>query len=91
MVEFCMGEATPLDFENLTTRKCCSRLRLTLYDVSFLLPKKKHFDKTPRLSCKDLGFCIGLESGFPAATRSQDKLGSDESNHRGDEIRKGLI
>jgi len=53
--------------------------------------KKKHLDKTPRLSSKDLGFCIGLESGFPAATRSQDKLGSDESNHRGDEIRKGLI
>ncbi|KAB5519540.1 hypothetical protein DKX38_023859 [Salix brachista] len=59
-------------------------LALTLGDTS---KPFKFLDKTPRLSSKDLGFCMGLGSGFPAATRSQDKLGSHESNYQDDERR----
>ncbi|KAJ6778649.1 hypothetical protein OIU74_002437 [Salix koriyanagi] len=59
-------------------------LALTLGDTS---KPFKFLDKTPRLSSKDLGFCMGLGSGFPATTRSQDKLGSHESNYQDDERR----
>jgi homeobox-leucine zipper protein len=59
-------------------------LALSLGDTS---KPFKFLDKTPKLSSKDLGFCMGLGSGFPATTRSQDKLGSHESNYQDDERR----
>ncbi|CAK7342306.1 unnamed protein product [Dovyalis caffra] len=59
-------------------------LALSLGDTS----KPFNFlDKTPKLSSKDLGFCMGLGSGFTASTRSQDKPGSHESNLQEDERR----
>ncbi|XP_034907883.1 homeobox-leucine zipper protein HAT14 [Populus alba] len=59
-------------------------LALSLGDTS---KPFKFLDKTPKLSSKDLGFCMGLGSGFTASTRSHDKLGSHENNHQEDDRR----
>ena len=69
--------ATPSVFQNM-------ELALSLGDTS---KPFKFLDKTPKLSSKDLGFCMGLGSGFTASTRSHDKLGSHENNHQEDERR----
>lgn len=52
-------------------------LALSLGDTS---KPFKFLDKTTKLSSKDLGFCMGLGTGFSAA-RSQEKV---DSTHKGE-------
>ncbi|XWS56180.1 hypothetical protein CRYUN_Cryun09bG0064200 [Craigia yunnanensis] len=56
-------------------------LALSLGDSS----KPFSFDKTPKLSSKDLGFCMGLGNGF----RSQEKLDAFETECRGEASKDG--
>uniref|UniRef100_A0A6N2MQL7 Homeobox domain-containing protein n=1 Tax=Salix viminalis TaxID=40686 RepID=A0A6N2MQL7_SALVM len=60
-------------------------LALSLGDAS---KPFKFLDKNPKLSSKDLGFCVGLGSGFTAPARSHDKLGSHENNRQEDDQRR---
>ncbi|XP_021638556.2 homeobox-leucine zipper protein HOX11 isoform X2 [Hevea brasiliensis] len=46
-------------------------LALSLGDTS---KPFKFLDQTPKISTKDPGFCMGLETGFTATPRSQDKV-----------------